>query len=155
MSKSEKTPELTAEQQQALDAHGGVGDYVFASYLIRLRVDASRLNPFFLNHYFNCDSTQQRLKSIATRAVSQSNISATRLKGFSIPLPDDTEQDQIVSALDTLDSKIAGHERRRDSLRDMFRTLLDQLMTAEIRVTDLDLSKISLAPTAGELEDVA
>ncbi len=61
------------------------GDFVFASYLIRLRTKIEKLNSFFLNHYFNCEETQLRLKSIASRAVSQSNISATRLKGFVIP----------------------------------------------------------------------
>ena len=58
------------------------GDFVFASYLIRLRTDCTRLRPSFLNHYLNWDQTQVRLKSIATRAVSQSNISATRLRFF-------------------------------------------------------------------------
>lgn len=87
------------------------GDYVFASYLIRLRTNEERLSPFFLNHYFNSASTQRRLKTIATRAVSQSNISATRLKGFPIPLPSPEEQAEIVATLDVLDSKIALHER--------------------------------------------
>ena len=52
------------------------GDYVFASYLIRLRANAQTLRPAFLNHYFNSDAAQSRLKGIASRAVSQSNISA-------------------------------------------------------------------------------
>jgi len=120
------------------------GDYVFASYLIRLRVDRDRLNPFFLNHYFNSDTTQQRLKSIATRAVSQSNISATRLKGFSVPLPDLKEQNEIVASLDTLDTKIAEHTQQRNLLHDLFRTLLHQLMTAQIRVNDIDLSELGV-----------
>jgi type I restriction enzyme, S subunit len=29
------------------------GDFVFTSYLIRLRTEGQRLRPFFLNHYFN------------------------------------------------------------------------------------------------------
>jgi len=118
------------------------GDYVFASYLIRLRVDQTRLNPYFLNHHFNSDITQQRLKSIATRAVSQSNISATRLKGFLIPLPDIAEQGRIVEILDLVDSKIENHEQRRSVLQSLFRTLLHQLMTAQIRVVDLELEEL-------------
>ena len=118
------------------------GSYVFASYLIRLRVDRERLNPFFLNHYFNSDPTQQRLKSIATRAVSQSNISATRLKGFAIPLPNLDEQNEIISALDHIHSNLEVFEQRCTALRELFRTLLDQLMTAKIRINDLDLGKL-------------
>lgn len=118
------------------------GDYAFASYLIRLRTDDRRLNPFFLNHYFNCASTQLRLKTIATRAVSQSNISATRLKGFPVPIPLPEEQAEIVRTLDVLDSKIALHERERRALESLFRTLLNDLMSARVRVTDLDLGRL-------------
>ena len=51
------------------------GDYVFASYLIRLITNSEKLYPEFLNLYLNADETQNRLKSIATRGVSQSNKS--------------------------------------------------------------------------------
>lgn len=128
------------------------GDFVFASYLIRLRADPERLRPLFLNHYFNSDETQRRLKSIATRAVSQSNISATRLRGFPIPVPDPKEQDEIVDNLGSLNRKIAVHTRKNRHLTDLFRTLLHQLMTAQIRVRDLDLDGILRQPVA-EIDD--
>lgn len=115
------------------------GDFVFASYLIRLRTDAERLRPFFLNHYFNWEETQVRLKSIATRAVSQSNISATRLRGFLVPVPKPGEQDEIVEKVDCLDQKLSVHARKHAALSALFRTLLHQLMTAQIRVNVLDL----------------
>jgi len=118
------------------------GNFVFASYLIRLRPDAKRLRPFFLNHYFNWGETQVRLKSIATRAVSQSNISATRLRGFSVPVPKPDEQDEIVGQIDCLDQKLSVHARRHAAHAALFRTVLHQLMTAQIRVNDIDLSEL-------------
>ena len=119
------------------------GDFVFASYLIRLRTVATRLRPYFLNHYFNWDETQARLKSIATRAVSQSNISATRLRGFSVPIPQPEEQDEIVDRVDCLDRKLEYHDRKKRLLEDLFRTLLHQLMMAQIRVNSLNFSILS------------
>ena len=116
------------------------GNYVFASYLIRLRTDRKKLNPFFLNLYFNQDETQSRLKSIATRAVSQSNISATKLKGFPIPLPSTKEQVKIVTRTEAIETKLLLHRRKLESLQDLFRTLLHELMTAKIRVNNLSLS---------------
>lgn len=43
-----------------------------------------------------------------------------------------------------VDRKIAIHERKRMTFQELFRTLLHQLMTGEIRVTDLaiDLREI-------------
>jgi len=119
------------------------GDFVFASYLIRLRTNAEYLRPFFLNHYFNWEETQVRLKSIATRAVSQSNISATRLRSFLVPVPKPGEQDEIVEKVDCLDQKLSVHARKYAALTALFRTLLHQLMTAQIRVHDLDLPELT------------
>ena len=120
--------------------HGIDGNYVFASYLIRLRTDRKKLNPFFLNLYFNRDETQSRLKSIATRAVSQSNISATKLKGFPIPLPSTKEQTKIVTQTEAIETKLLLHRRKLESLQDLFRTLLHELMTAEIRVREIEIT---------------
>lgn len=116
--------------------HDIKGDFVFASYLIRLRTKEEKLNPFFLNIHFNRDETQALLKSIATRAVSQSNISATRLKGFAVPLPCLEEQAEIATQAEALEAKLMVHRRKHKSLQDLFRTLLHELMTAGIRVTD-------------------
>ena len=118
------------------------GNYVFASYLIRLRTDRKKLNPFFLNLYFNRDETQARLKSIATRAVSQSNISATKLKGFPIPLPSTKEQTKIVTQTEAIETKLLLHRRKLESLQDLFRTLLHELMTAKTRVHVLDFTPL-------------
>ena len=121
--------------------HDIKGDFVFASYLIRLRTQEEKLNPFFLNIHFNRDETQAHLKSIATRAVSQSNISATRLKGFAIPLPCIEEQAEIVTQAEALEAKLMIHWRKHESLQDLFRTLLHELMTAKIRVHYTELQE--------------
>ena len=115
------------------------GDYVFASYLIRLRTDGTKLNPFFLNLHFNRDETQVLLKSIATRAVSQSNISATRLKGFPVPLPRLPDQAEIVECAAAFDAKIDLHRTKLAVFQDLFRTLLHELMIAKVRVHEVDV----------------
>ena len=119
------------------------GDFVFASYLIRVKTDAERYNPFFLNHYLNWDETQRRLKSIALRAVSQSNISATRLRTFQVPVPSLEEQSEIISMIDTVIEKTKNHHRKKYLFEELFRTLLHQLMTAQIRVNNIELDDIS------------
>jgi type I restriction enzyme S subunit len=57
-----------------------------------------------------------------------------------IPLPSNIdEQREIAAAISCVDSKLRCHQRKYASLTDLFRTLLHQLMTAQIRVHDLDL----------------
>lgn len=50
---------------------------------------------------------------------------------------DRTEQQEIASHLATIDAKIAHHEARQKLLRELFRTLLGDLMTGRRRVTEL------------------
>ena len=115
-------------------------DAVFASYLVRVSVDETRLCPRFLNHFFNWDAAQSELKKLASRGVSQANISAGKLRGFSVPVPALDEQQEIVNILDAIDRKIDLHRRKRAVLDELFKALLHKLMTGEIRGEGLDCS---------------
>ena len=80
---------------------------VFASYLLRLRVDESFAIPGYVNHFLNSPESEKRLKNMATPGVSQFNINATSLRNhFRILLPSLAEQRRIVSVLDQWDSGI-------------------------------------------------
>jgi len=110
------------------------GSFVFASYLIKVVPATAQLLPGYLNYYLNWDDAQRRLKALATRGVSQSNISATKLKGFEIGLPPVPEQCEIVRTLNTADTKITAEEQRKSALEALFQSTLQQLMTGQLRV---------------------
>ena len=79
------------------------GDYVFASYLVRLRVDRTQILPEYLNFYLNSDVGQKRLMVYATPGVSQTNISAGNLKKVLVPIPPIEKQHEIVNILNSLE----------------------------------------------------
>jgi type I restriction enzyme S subunit len=110
---------------------------VFASYLIRIAPDQTRLWPPFLSLFFNWQRTQERLKGLASRAVSQSNISAGKLKGFLVPVPRYGEQEEISAVLRACDAKIAAGEREAQVLDELFRALLEELMTGRLSAAPL------------------
>ena len=112
---------------------------VFASYLIRLRLCQGSVNPDFVNYYFNMPVTQNRVKTLASKGVSQSNISASKLKTFEIPITVPEEQEGIVGKLSKVDEKISLNESKKSALQDLFKTTLNKLMTGRIRVPDLDI----------------
>jgi type I restriction enzyme S subunit len=113
------------------------GDYVFASYLVKVVPNPSRLIPEYLNYYLNCTQVQDRLRMLATRGVSQSNINATKLRGFKIPLPPILEQQKLAHIISRIDKKIEAEQNRRASLQALFRTTLHQLMDGKVRVKEL------------------
>lgn len=87
-------------------------DAVFASYLVRFQFDTTRALPEFVNHYLNWQDSQQRLKQISTRGVSQANINPTTFqKHFLVSWPPLAEQRRIAGILDEWDSAIAAAEK--------------------------------------------
>lgn len=98
---------------------------VFASYLVRFQFDADHALPEFVNHYLNWEDSQQRLKQISTRGVSQANINPTTFQNhFMVAWPPLTEQRRIAAVLDEWDNAIAAAEKlleanrhRKDAIR--------------------------------------
>ena len=76
------------------------GEYVFASYLIRLSIKRDLAEPEYVNAWMNTAEFQAGVKSLASRAVGQSNISASSLADYKIPLPPLEEQRRIMAELD-------------------------------------------------------
>ncbi len=71
---------------------------------------------------------------------AQPNLSQTVLRNFALPIPPILEQEQIVNALSSVDTKIRVEETRKASLDILFKALLHNLMTGKVRVDSLDLS---------------
>jgi len=57
-------------------------------------------------------------------------------------VPSLSEQREITNALGMIDKQAFAHQGLLALLQDLFRTLLHQLMTAQIRVDQVDLSEL-------------
>ncbi len=64
-------------------------------------------------------------------------IGSDILKNFSIPLPPLQEQREIAEILQTIDQKIEIEQKKKTLYEELFRAMLDKLMTAEIRVNNV------------------
>jgi type I restriction enzyme S subunit len=119
---------------------------LFESNMMRFRVDEKRLRPAFAFRALNSAVSKSQIVGMAKRAVAQSSVNQGDVGRLLIPLPPDVEtQDEILTILNALEAKSAVHVRTRASLNNLFRTLLHQLMTAQVRVHDLDLSALEEA----------
>jgi type I restriction enzyme S subunit len=82
------------------------GEYGFASYLIRLRLDKNRAEPRLVASYINSPIGRAYMFSERKQMTGQANVNATKLKAFPIVLPSLTEQCRIVAYLDGLQAKV-------------------------------------------------
>lgn len=127
--------DILLNRTNSVDLVGKVGivaqptDAIFASYLVRLRVDKNTVDPFFLAQWLNSDIAQRALKRIATRAVSQANINPTEFKKqCPVPLPPLPEQRKIAEILRTWDEAIDACERLIEKLTARQAALVHQLV---------------------------
>lgn len=120
--------------------NGEIEDCIHQNHIFAVRVDRSQLLPEFLAHLSQSPYGKAYFLSVAHKTTNLACINTTKLKGFPVLIPTLTEQEEIVQMLGAVNAKLAQHVRKKQSLSDLFRTLLHQLMTAQIRVHDLDLS---------------
>ena len=131
-----KKGDLLINRTNSYDLVGKVGifesdeEVAFASYLVRLVVDESKISAKFLNYWLNCEMAQVMIKRIATRAISQANINPTEFKRHClVPLPPLPEQTAITNLLSTMDQAIKKTERLIAAKEKKYLWLLSNLIS--------------------------
>ena len=110
------------------------GDYLTASYLVAFRPNLKVLNPTFSNNLLNTIRYQEKIRTIATKGVSQSNINPTSFKNIiKIPLPPLDEQEKIAEILSTWDEAINLTINLIESKKQFKKALMQNLLTTKIR----------------------
>lgn len=103
---------------------------------------SNRTMPEFLYWVFLTDLFKKHMVLTATGSTVR-HTSPSRIKNYKFALPPKDEQEELANILNAFDGKLQLLEAKRNAFTDLFRTLLDQLMTAKIRVHDLDLTGLN------------
>ncbi len=97
-------------------------DAVFASYLVRFRVDERMAVPAYVGRLVESHVYKAFVKS-RIGGAAQPNVSAPVLGSFTFSLPSAREQERIASILSAYDDLIANNRRRIKLLEDAARLL--------------------------------
>lgn len=100
------------------------GDHVFASYLVRIKVDVEKLAPDYLTLFLNSDQGRQQVLSFATKGVSQANVNASNLLRIRIPLPPLSAQKDLLEQIASVKSAEDSARTRRSLIAKMKRLIL-------------------------------
>ena len=93
----------------------GQGNFVFASYLIRLRFDTERVLPEFVSWFLNSPLGRQQVDAVS-RQIMQNNINSEELRGLQIPIPPIAVQKQIMERVAAGREEIARERETADRL---------------------------------------
>lgn len=119
-------------------------DTFVSQHLAYLTIDRDDVDPNFVRHYLS--SRYDDLRALGQAGGSTKGaITCAGLKTVRVPLPALDEQREIARTLDTIDRKIALHERKRATLQELFDTLLHDLMTGRLRVDAIAPDALAVA----------
>jgi type I restriction enzyme S subunit len=107
-------------------------DVVFASYLIRYKINIKKANPYFIGQILQSSNWKDYVDAIAGGSA-QPGANAKQLGSFDILLPPLPEQTAIASILSSLDDKIDLLHRQNATLEKMAETLFRQWFVEEAK----------------------
>jgi type I restriction enzyme S subunit len=104
------------------------------------------LSPNATNEYLLCWLTYalavRNLYGTAGASSTIAHLPVAQLNALPIPFPERAEQDTICSVVQSIDRLMETRVKAKAAASTLFQTLLHQLMTAQIRVHDRDLSAL-------------
>lgn len=113
----------------------------FASYLVRIVPDESKVIPEFLNFFMNTDLFQETIKNQAKQSNNQANINAQILLEQQIPVPSLLAQKQITEKLKREKEMIESQKNIMTLFKGKLEDKLDSLWQSEEKKDDLVADK--------------
>ena len=118
---------------------GGVAAFIDAEHALDPGW-AKRIGVDLENLLVSQPSNAEEALKIAEMLIKSNAVDIIVVDSVAALVPKtEVEQSAIATILATIDRKLAHHVAKRAALNDLFQTLLHQLMTAQVRVADLDI----------------
>lgn len=95
---------------------------------------------YYLHYYLKISSIRKILAGKMEGSTGRQRLPKHVLENLPMPLPPLPIQQKIASILSAIDEKIEAEENKKKALEDLFKSLLHNLMTAKIRVNQLEIS---------------
>lgn len=118
------------------------GDYVFASYLIMIRVNTEN-DASYVNYCLNYYPIQCNIRSKASLAVSQANINAKSLRNTLLIVPDLDAQRKSAQKISEIESIIQNKQTKIHTLQCLRKSLMQNLLTGKIRLSAEIITQLS------------
>ena len=93
------------------------GNFVFASYLIRVRADKAKAIPDYLSFVINSPIGRRQINALSRQIIGQANINSQELRSLQIPLPSLEIQHEIMDRVTEGKAEIVDERNSSEWLR--------------------------------------
>jgi len=104
------------------------GNYVYASYIIRVRLDLQRAEPRLVAAFINSPIGRQYMFEQRKQMTGQANVNSQKLKALPFRLPPLEEQRRIVAHLDGLQAKVDELKRLQSETQKELDALMPSIL---------------------------
>jgi len=115
---------------------GELNNAVFASYLIRVYLDETKVLPEYFINYLNSSRGRAEIDKLSKQAVSQANINSTELREMRFELPSLKEQQRIINRLQSMREQVqeisGALERGEKLLADLPKSIFDMAFRGQL-----------------------
>jgi type I restriction enzyme, S subunit len=116
--------------------YGYTEPVTFCGFLIRSRLATKDIDPGFLVNYLRLPRVRRHMISKSEK-VAITNINQGNTSAIPIPIPSIDEQKEIETTLHACDSKIAALDNEASLHQELFRAMLEELMSGALRADSL------------------
>lgn len=109
-------------------------EYVFASYLIRVRPNKDKAISDFVTYCINSIIGRQQIDAISRPIIGQANINSQELRSFRIPLPPLEIQNEIMAQIEAGRDEIVRQTETVIRLHDHTRTEIEKMILETLPV---------------------
>ena len=106
--------------------------------VISLKSKKNQSDLNYLYYYLLKDDIRKQLTDKMEGSTGRQRLSKTILEETHIPMPTLDEQKEIAEMFIKLDNQISFDKKKKQTLSDLFKTLLHELMTGQRRLNEID-----------------
>jgi len=115
-------------------------DFAFATTEVYpLKPRNNLLDKLFLFYFLIKSDIREAIAGKMQGTTGRKRVPKEAVENSLIPFPPLPEQQQIAHILSTVDKKIGIEERRKTTLKELFKTMLHKLMSGEIRLKEVEV----------------
>lgn len=117
--------------------NGAIPECVHQNHIFAVRAKRDKLLPEYLAYLIQSNYGKAYFLSVAHKTTNLACINSTKLKAFPTLLPSLTEQKELAAILQACDSKITALEKEIALQEELFRALLEELMSGRLSTPPL------------------
>ncbi|MEO7859551.1 MAG: restriction endonuclease subunit S [Nitrospirales bacterium] len=107
-------------------------EFIYASYLIRARLQPERVTPLFVQHFLACPEGCRALRARSKTSAGQFNINTEGLCTIPIPVPPLPLQKEFAARVSEIRAMQAEQAASRRRLDDLFASLLHRAFNGQL-----------------------